>query len=165
MEQELTGTIKALLAEYKRAVDELIAVIKPLTREELLVIKDDKTTNENCWSVQTILTHVVYAGYGYTNFIENHIGDKKERRPKKFFENAADYIAELNGMFDYCKSFFIGHQRIELEEYDPSKKMLMHWGQVYDVEQLVEHAIVHVLKHRGQIQKYVADTASPIITL
>jgi len=165
VEQELTGTIKALLAEYKKAVNELIAIIKPLTREELLVIKDHKTTNENCRSVQTILTHVVYAGYGYTNFIENHIGDKKERRPKKFFENADDYISELNGMFDYCERFFVEHQGIELEEYDPSRKILMHWGQVYDIEQLVEHAIVHVLKHRGQIQKFVADTASAIITL
>lgn len=106
MKQELTGTIRALLGEYKKAINELIAIIKPLNSKELLVIKDDKTPNENCRSVQTILTHVVYAGYGYTNFIENSLGIKKERRPKKFFENADDYIAELNGMFDYCESFF-----------------------------------------------------------
>jgi uncharacterized damage-inducible protein DinB len=156
MKQELTGTIRALLGEYKKAINELIAIIKPLNSKELLVIKDDKTPNENCRSVQTILTHVVYAGYGYTNFIENSLGIKKERRPKKFFENADDYIAELNGMFDYCESFFLEHPGIELEEYDASKKILTHWGQVYDIDQLMEHAIVHVLKHRRQIHRFVS---------
>ena len=157
MKQELTGTIKALLDEYKKAINELIAIIKSLNREELLVIKDDKTNNENCRSVQTILTHVVYAGYSYTNFIENNLGGKKERRPKCLFENADEYIRELNGMFDYCENFFVEHPDIPLEEYDPSKKILTHWGQVYDIDQIMEHAIVHVLKHRRQIQRFVSD--------
>ena len=92
MKSELTGTINALLDEYKKAINELIAVIKPLGSREIVVIRDDKTTDENCRSIQTILTHVVYAGYGYTNFIETNLGSKKERRPKKFFENADEYI-------------------------------------------------------------------------
>jgi uncharacterized damage-inducible protein DinB len=156
MKQELTGTIKALLDEYKKAINELIAVIKPLSSNEILIIKDNETTNENCRSVQTILTHVVYAGYGYTNFIANHYADKKERRPRQFFENAEDYIRELNGMFDDCQNFFVEHPGIELEEYDASKKILTHWGQVYDIDQMMEHAIVHVLKHRRQIQRFVS---------
>jgi len=156
MKQELTGTIKALLDEYKKSVGELIAVIKPLSSKEILVTRDDRTTNENCRSVQTVLTHVVYAGYGYINFIENHLGSKKERRPKQLFENAVDYIDELKGMFDYCENFFMEHSNIELEEYDPSKKILTHWGQVYDIDQMMEHAIVHVLKHRRQIQRFLS---------
>ncbi len=157
--QDLTGTTKALLDEYKKAIDELIAVIKPLGNQEMLIIRDDKTTNENCRSVQTILTHVVYAGYGYTNFIETHLGSKKERRPKKLFENANDYIEELNGMFDDCRHLFLENPGIELEEYDPSKKIQTHWGQVYDIDQLMEHAIVHVLKHRRQIQRFLSPQA------
>jgi len=154
--QALTGTIKALLDEYKKAINELIAVIKPLSNNEILIIRDDKTSNENCRSIQTILTHVVYAGYGYTNFIETHFGSNEERRPKKLFENANEYIEELNGMFDDCQDFFIDNPRIELEEYEPSKKILTHWGQVYDIDQLMEHAIVHVLKHRRQIQRFLS---------
>ena len=156
MKSELTGTIKALLDEYKKAINELIAVIKPLDSKEILAMRDDKTADENCRSIQTILTHVVYAGYGYTFFIETHLGSKKERRAKQFFENANDYITELNGMFDYCENFFIEHPGIELEEYDPSKKILTRWGQVYDIDQMMEHAIVHVLKHRRQIQRFIS---------
>ena len=159
MPNELTGTIKALLDEYKKAINELIAVIKPLGTKDLLSIRDEKTTDGNCRSVQTILTHVVYAGYGYTNFIENHIGNRKERRSKHLFENADEYIEDLNGMFDYCEDFFIAHPDIQLEEYDPSKKILTHWGQVYDLDQMMEHAIVHVLKHRRQIQRFLSPQA------
>jgi len=159
MSHPLTGTIKALLDEYKKAVNELIAVIKPLASKEILVIRDDKTSDENCRSIQTILTHVVYAGYGYTNFIETHLGSKKERRPKHSFENADEYINDLNGMFDYCEDFFMEHPEIPLEEFDSSKKILTSWGQVYDIDQMMEHAIVHVLKHRRQIQRFVSAQA------
>src|SRR5689334_22684302 len=153
MKAELTGTIRALLDEYKKAINELIAVIKQLNDGEILVMRDEKTSNDNCRTIQTVLTHVVYAGYGYTNFIENRYGNKKERRPKHLLRNARDYIEELNGMFSYCENFFLENAAIELEEYDPSKKILTHWGQVYDIDQLMEHAIVHVLKHRRQIQR------------
>ena len=156
MKSELTGTIKALLDEYKKALNELIAVIEPLTSQQILAIRDDKTTDENCRSVQTILTHVVYAGYGYTNFIENHYSSRKERRPKHLFENAEDYVKDLNGMFDYCENYFVGHPGLPLEEYDASKKILTRWGQVYDIDQMMEHAIVHVLKHRRQIQRFLS---------
>jgi hypothetical protein len=49
------------------------------------------------------------------------------------------------------------HPNIPLEEYDPSKKILTHWGQVYDIDQMMEHAIVHVLKHRRQIQRFLSS--------
>jgi hypothetical protein len=29
------------------------------------------------------------------------------------------------------------------------------WGQVYDFEQFMEHAIVHVLRHRRQIERFL----------
>jgi uncharacterized damage-inducible protein DinB len=156
MKNELTGTIKALLDEYKKAVGELIRVIKPLGSTEIIVIRDDKTTNPDCTSVQTILTHVIYAGYGYANYIEIHLGSNKQRPPKQYFEDAESYIEQLNSMFAYCENFFSEHPSIQLEEKDNLKKITTNWGQQYDIEQFMEHAIVHVLKHRRQIEKFTA---------
>jgi len=31
------------------------------------------------------------------------------------------------------------------------------WGVTYDAEQLLEHAIVHVLRHRRQVEKLIAS--------
>jgi chromosomal replication initiation ATPase DnaA len=39
----------------------------------------------------------------------------------------------------------------ELEQSDNSLKMKTRWGQVYDIEQLTEHAVVHILRHKRQI--------------
>jgi len=164
MKNELTGTIKALLIEYERAVDELIALIKPLRSSDIMMIKDDKTSDSNCKSIQTILSHVVYAGYGYICFIENHLGASKQRRPRQYFESAEEYINDLNGMFNYCQDFFIQHPGLELEEKDREKKVVTSWGQEYDIEQMMEHAIVHVLKHRAQIERFVKTSHNKKLT-
>ena len=107
LNSELTGTIKAILDEYKKAINELITVIKPLGSSEITRIRDDKTTNPDCRSVQTILAHIIHSGYGYTNYIENYAGYKKERQPKQNFENAHQYIEHLNNMFEYCENFLL----------------------------------------------------------
>jgi uncharacterized damage-inducible protein DinB len=165
MKNELTGTVKALLIEYKKAVDELIAVIKPLSSAEIIMIKDDKTPDPNCNSIQNILSHVVYAGYGYTNFIETSLGANKQRQARRYFGTAEEYINDLNGMFTYCEDFFIQHPGLALEEKDHDKKVMTHWGQAYDIEQLMEHAIVHVLKHRGQIERFAKASESKKLTV
>ena len=33
--------------------------------------------------------------------------------------------------------------------------MLSPWGVTYNLEQLLEHAIVHILRHRRQIEKFM----------
>ena len=43
---------------------------------------------------------------------------------------------------------------MELEQPDNSLKIKSGWGQSYDIEQMTEHAIVHVLRHRRQIEKF-----------
>jgi len=44
---------------------------------------------------------------------------------------------------------------MELEQNDNAHKMKVVWRQLYDVEQLMEHAIVHVLRHRRQIERFL----------
>ena len=153
MDNKLTGTTKSLLDEYRKAIEELIGVITPLTKEEIICVRDNNTEDPNCTSIQTILTHVVYAGYAYMVFIENHAGKISERQPKKYFEDAIDYTKALKAMFEYSKNFFIDHASLPLQEEHGHKKILTNWGQEYDVEQMMEHAIVHVLKHRRQVQR------------
>ena len=47
-----------------------------------------------------------------------------------------------------------------MEENDPSKKIKVRWGQLYDPEQLMEHAIVHILRHRRQIENFLEQLNS-----
>ena len=60
-------------------------------------------------------------------------------------------------MFKYTENVFNNYPDIKLEENDASKKMLVSWGQQYNVEQLMEHAIVHILRHRRQIERFLIN--------
>ncbi len=155
MTNKLAGNIRALLDEYKKAINELIAVIEPLHEKSLSMIVDDKTDDPDCKSIQTILSHVVCSGYGYTIYIENFIGFNKPRLERETFDNVSQYIDQLKLMFEYCENFFKANTNLKIEQTENSKKITVNWGQQYDIEQLLEHAIVHILRHRRQIEHFI----------
>ena len=154
MKHELTGATKGLLDEYKKAITELIVVIQSLDDNILSKVVDEKTSDPDCKSIQTVLSHVINSGYGYTIYIENSLGMNKIRPEKKLLNSVSEYSEHLILMYEYCENYFQLNTDITLEEHDSSKKIKVNWGQQYDVEQLMEHAIVHILRHRRQIENF-----------
>lgn len=152
---ELTGAKKALLDEYKRAINDLVKVIEPLSNDALTMMRDYKTSDPDCQSIQTVLTHLVNSGYGYTVYMENHIGEKTVRPEKHNSDTPPQYIERLWAMFDYCAAFFKRHPHLVLDEVNEKNKILTNWGQTFDMDQLMEHAIVHILRHRRQIENFL----------
>jgi uncharacterized damage-inducible protein DinB len=146
------GAIGALLDEYEKAVVELQSIISDIPDSSLLKIIDNDTTDENCRSLQSILSHVVYAGFGYAASIYN-CKAHMQRPPKSLLDTVAGYTAQLSAMFYFTEEVLLNFQDNEMEELDNSKKIMSGWGQVYDMEQMMEHAIVHILRHRRQIEK------------
>ena len=151
----MTGSIKALLEEYKKVISELIRVITPLTGNQISIVADTETKDIECKSIQTVLTHTISSGYSYSVYIENSIGINSTRPKALTFDNVNKYIEQLNIMFEYCENIFKKFPDMEIEQLDNSKKINTKWGQQYDVEQLLEHAIVHVLRHRRQIENFI----------
>ncbi len=149
-----TGAKAALLDEYERAIIELRAVISDITPVELGHIVDSDTSDFNCRSIKTILAHVISAGYSYANYIRR----LKNVFYKEFPETARDTIAgfqtDFSEMFSYNIETFDFFREEEVEEHESEKKILTRWGQLYDIEQLMEHAIVHILRHRRQIENF-----------
>jgi len=149
---KLTGAIAALMDEYKKAIEELIAVIEPISPHQLTKTIEPESSNTDCISIQTILTHVTASVFSYAVYIENSIGLKTVRPERLQFNHIAPYISRLRKALKYNKDFFIRNPDITMEEFDQSKKINTRWGQQYDVEQMLEHAIVHILRHRRQIK-------------
>ncbi len=148
------GAKGALLDEYQKAIDELKLVVSDISDQELAEIVDTSTTDPNCRSVATILTHVVRAGYTYAIYIRNLRGDSLSLREKILRHSVDDYKNDLDVMFEYTVQTFENISQSELEEFDTAKKMMSDWKQTYDIEQMMEHAIVHILRHRRQIEKF-----------
>lgn len=150
------GALGALLDEYEKAIHELSDVLSEIDTEELHRIVDYTTQDSDCVSIQTILSHVIQAGYNYTIAIENHyFNANKDYSSMVTFDCIREYQSALKQMFMYQAHIFDLNPKIQLEQKDPNLKMVVSWGQSYDIEQLIEHAIVHILRHRRQIERFV----------
>lgn len=149
------GAIGALLDEYEKSLHQLKEVIVGISPNDLVAIVDPHTDDEDCRSIQTILTHVVSAGYTYIIEIRKWLGETLEYKEKEILPSILDYNHALDKMFAYNEKLFKDYPEIQLEEFDSSKKIVVRWGQFYDVEQLIEHAIVHILRHRRQIERFI----------
>ncbi|MDN3657611.1 DinB family protein [Ferruginibacter paludis] len=149
------AAIKAILGEYQKAVNALQELIMPLDSLTLTTIVDAGTTDADCRSIQTILAHVVHSGYGYAVYIRKHKNFPGNRPEKELRLTAVEYKSDLDKLLRFTDRTFGEITDDELEEMNNEKKLLTGWGQHYDIEQMMEHAIVHVLRHRRQIENFV----------
>jgi hypothetical protein len=147
------GAVGALLDIYEQAISDLKKVIQDIPDNALTIIIDAQTTDENCKSIQAILSHVVSSGYGYATSIHNLKENNIPRPGKTFHVTIKEYIQDLTNVFAYTENIFKEIKDNELEQFDNSLKIKTGWGQWYDIEQMTEHAIVHILRHKRQIDK------------
>lgn len=145
-----SGNIGALMDEYERASFDLRKLILSFSQEEFENILDDKTDDEDCRSVQTIMHHVISAGYRYLNQI---IVFLKQEQITPSFEVTFPHstIEEFDKMHSLTYEAVKNNLVIRNEEVEAAR-METRWG-LYDIEMMFEHAIVHILRHRRQIEK------------
>ncbi len=65
----------------------------------------------------------------------------------------AEWLGEFDSMLAYNVATLDGKWEMPDNQIE-AVSMTVHWGPTYDVEQLLEHAIVHILRHRRQIDKW-----------
>ncbi|HLQ65710.1 MAG TPA: DinB family protein [Candidatus Limnocylindrales bacterium] len=147
------GAVGALMDEYERATAELTRILESISDEEYARLRDTQTKDEDCRSIQTIMTHVVGAGYGYAGYMRDAWGI--EQAPHERVPIArADTPAQLRAMLDFMIATLEKHWNLTDAESN-AIQMRVRWGVTYDFEQLFEHAIVHVLRHRRQIERFL----------
>ena len=148
------GAKGALIDEYERALVDLHQAISDVTETELTTIVDKETSDPNCKSIQTILAHVVRAGYNYAVYIQRLRGNKAAFHPFLLRGSIDEYKIDTVEFLKYTEQTLADIPENELEEFDNTKKILSRWGQIFDIDQMMEHAIVHILRHRRQIEKF-----------
>lgn len=147
------GPVGALMDEYERASEELIRIVEGLPDEDYERVRDTKTQDEDCRSIATIMRHVVRAGYGYAGYMRTYWKKEPVTRWDQPLPRA-QVTAAMRQMLAYTVETLDGHW--DMTEHDASEmKMVVRWGPTYDFEQLFEHAIVHVMRHRRQIDKFL----------
>jgi uncharacterized damage-inducible protein DinB len=154
------GAIGAVMDEYERAAAELKNLIR-ISETDFIKIVDTDTKDEDCRSVQTIVSHVTNSGYAYANYIRDWFGIPKNS-PERRLLSQKDFSIEIDKMLVYTSETLEGKWEYSDDEIQ-KVKMVVRWGPQYDLEQLLEHAIVHILRHRRQIEKFSASGKISII--
>ena len=140
--------------EYERAGHELRRVIEQIPEEDFVRVVDSETQDEDCRSVQTIMSHVVRAAYGYADYLRTQF-NIASTRPEYKLLSRPESLEQLDAALDYTVQTLDG--RWEMTDKEMTGMMMrVSWGVDYDMEQLLEHAIVHILRHRRQIEKFIS---------
>ncbi len=141
--------------EYERAALELKSLVESIGAEDYKRLADSQTKDADCRSIQAMMNHVVHSGYGYANAIRGKIsmpfeplGDERRQISQKEIGGEIDkflaYTVEtLDGLW--------GMSYAELDEFVIERKTNFS----ENLEQLLEHAVLHVLRHRRQIEKFL----------
>ena len=145
------GAVGALMDEYERAASDLRRLVQMFDEEAFNRILDSQTSDENCRSVQTIMSHVVGAGYSYADYIRGVLSMETDRPPKRLLSHR-EVLKEFDAMLQYTVDTLDGQWELA-DDGIQSLIIQSRWGVRYDLEQLLEHAIVHLLRHRPQIER------------
>ncbi|HKG14578.1 MAG TPA: DinB family protein [Pyrinomonadaceae bacterium] len=150
-----SGAVGALMDEYERAASELARLVERIPDDEFTRVVDSQTEDEDCRSAQTIMSHVVGAGYGYADYIREQLSIESTRPQRKLLSRR-ESLEQLEAALRYTVETLDGRWEMSAEEIS-AMVIKSRWGAVYDAEGLLEHAIVHVLRHRRQIERFISQ--------
>ena len=153
------GGLGAIMDEYQKAMNEYTGVIRTLTPAQFTKIVDPNTSDEHCRSIQTIAKHVVRSGYGYAVYVLSAI-KKSSATPTTdsiVIDTPTQAVRETESMLQFNTRELYDLNREQIEHNLFSIRFMTRWDEEYDIEQLLEHAIVHILRHRRQIEKFLSN--------
>lgn len=153
------GILGALMDEYEKAIRELQALLATVPDNDFSQIVDTTTQDEDCRSMQTIMRHVVRSGYGYANYIRTHFNQTVDNTVEHPLPSRTEAIERLNEVIAYTVTTLETHWLMTDSEI-AQVVIQSRWGVTYDLEQLLEHAIVHILRHQRQLEKFLVLLAA-----
>jgi uncharacterized damage-inducible protein DinB len=147
------GALGALMDEYERAAEELACLVERIPDDDFVRVVDAETENEDCRSAQTIMSHVVRSGYGYADYIREKLAISSTR-PQPRLLSRREALAQLEAVLQYTRETLEGKWEMSEAEIE-SIVIKTRWGAVFDPDGLLEHAVMHILRHRRQLEKFI----------
>lgn len=150
------GMLMALMEEYRKASYEYCEILNQLSNDDFNRLMDSTTTDPDCKSIQSVTSHVIGSGYGYANYIQL-LNKKDEATYNGKIESPQKGIEGIKQMLDFTENVLNNIADKTTKEI-AQWKFHTSWDVTYDFEQLMEHAIVHVLRHRRQVENFLKKT-------
>ena len=142
------AAVEALVWEAERARLELVTYARSLPP---LVLERQVEGKQG--SVKGILAHVASAGYYFAKAILE--ANQLPVPPVAYPEiGKSRELEEIFAALDDVRDFAFRGTRA-LEDRHLSTRLTTRWGEEYSCGQLLEHAVVHFLRHRRQLERVV----------
>ena len=152
-----TGALGAMMDEYERALGELAGIVAALTQADFDQLRDAATEDEDCRSIRSVVNHVVRSGHGYIRYMRG-----SQAVPLGFqgvpFGTPKEALGQLRWLAARTAMNFEGDWDMPAAAQE-AVRITSNWGPVFNLEQMFEHAIVHVLRHRRQIERFLRGPA------
>ncbi len=108
--------------------------------------------------MKLITRHVLYCGYTYANYLRRSYLNLERKKFPIQLRSISDAIAALDALFEYTVETLNALQKVAVQglkiPFETS------WGQLFDCELMIEHAIIHFLQHQHQIDKILNTKSS-----
>lgn len=148
------GPFGTLMDEYARAAADFCAVVEGFDTE--VYTRGRGGDDEHTASAHALCAHVCGAARRYSEYIRKALGlphvDRYEA-PLGLVASPADVRPALGAAMRYTEEGLA-------DLYDDPREaheivtFLVAWGPRYDPEMILEHAIVHLLRHRRQLERW-----------
>jgi len=145
------GSVGALMDEYERAALEMKHVLSQMTEAEYTA--DANAIIVGLESIKALTGHVLSSGYGYATYVSAAFG-KPIERPNAPPAPYAEIASRLDDMLAFTDAVLKPHYTIPEEQLD-TITMMAPWNIPYTLDQMLEHAVCHIHRHRRQMEKFL----------
>ena len=146
------GMYGALLDEYARAAEDLCRTVEAVPGHRFSAERESPDTETV--SIQAVCSHVAGAAWSYAEYIRAARGLPPVPRPyaKDTMTGPAALRPLLATALRHTETAVDGCPADEAGLI--ALRFQVRWGPTYDPEMILEHAIVHLLRHRRQIERW-----------
>lgn len=153
---DYSAPLRALFDEYARAIRDLESVVHSITPEKYTA--SNPLSDSDYPDLKTIMRHVVGAAHVYVDYIDDGLTERESGRR----EHAMRLDSPADAMGSVWEAFDRMVERMRpVKEYTEEQMEKVHmvtrWHERFNIEQMMEHAIVHILRHRRQIERWLAS--------
>jgi DinB superfamily len=147
------NAVHALFDEWDRARRELVALLPRIPTTELEAGDPLDQTR-----ARGILIHVLRSEFGYAMWICDCLGfpQPQRREDPKTLSSREDFqrgFEDLRAFFERALEPLTDHHLNGPGPGQPPAHFKSRWGEDYGIEQMLEHAICHYLRHRRQLER------------
>ena len=155
---DYSGALRAVLDEYARAIHDLERVMRSTSQAQYEARTD--LSDETYPDMRAVSQHVACSAHSYVDYIEDAVDgvDRGRRERQVEFGTPA---AMMKSTWDGFERMVVALGRVKHFTDDDMEKIGFdtRWGERFNMAQMLEHAIVHILRHRRQFERWLVATA------